>query len=96
MVTGKNAGSVNVDDRTDDWLKLYVKNLDTDHVMRDWTHYGLGKGGLTELPANSVFHVKFKWSSNDGAAKFKINLNRATVFNSALGAGHGAQIFRQC
>jgi len=96
VVTGKNTGSVTVHWRTDDWLKLYVKNLDNSNVYRDWKTYGLDQGGTTSLPANSVFHVKFQWSSNDGVAKFKITLSNAEAFNSPITAGNGGQIYRKC
>ena len=96
VVTGDKTGRVDVDDRTDDWLKLYVQNIATSEKIRDWKRYGLHKGGDTSLPANSVFNVQFKWSSNDGVAKFKVKLHDASAFSSGIAAGHGAQIYRKC
>ena len=96
MVTGKNAGSVNVDDRTDDWLKLYVNDLGKNNKIRNWKKYGLHKGGGTSLPANGVYDVKFKWTNTDGAGAFKVKVRTAIAYKQYVDPAHAGQVYKNC
>lgn len=96
VVTGNDDGRVVVDDRTDDWLKLYVNDLGKKNNIRNWKKYRTHIGGATGLPANGVYDVKFQWTNTDGAGAFEVQLGNAVAFKEHVDPAHAGQVYAHC